>query len=98
MPAKAKGFRGHQAADRLVFATCETHCETVAEMDEIPILYNPRCIMGVWAAEISAVGLVDFIGRYCKGWTCCDSEHTAEARPDSVFADACHLYTNGYNA
>jgi len=67
MPAKAKGFRGHQAADRLVFATCETHCETFTEMDEIAILYKPRCIIGVWVAGDSAVGLEDFIARYCKG-------------------------------
>lgn len=67
MPAKAKGFRGHQAADRLAFATCETHCETFTEMDEFPILYKPRCIMGVCAAEVSAVGMEGFIGCYCKG-------------------------------
>jgi len=47
MPAKAKGFRGHQAADRQAFATCETHCETFGEIDEITILYKPRCIIGV---------------------------------------------------
>lgn len=49
---------GLNGADRLAFATCETHCETFIEIDDNPILYKPRCIIGVWALLAGESGLL----------------------------------------
>ena len=39
---------GLNGADRLAFATCETHCETFVKNDEYCALNKPCCIIGVW--------------------------------------------------
>ena len=56
---------GLNGADRLVFATRETHCETFVEMDDISILYKPRCIIGVCDDGPSAAARTGgFMARY----------------------------------
>ena len=54
---------GLNGADRLAFATCETHCETFDEMDDISILYKSRCIIGVWLLKPRAFKLLSSMGK-----------------------------------
>ena len=48
---------GLNGADRLAFASCETHCETFVKKWIFFNLYRPRCIIGVCSADFAeAIG------------------------------------------